>query len=496
MKTQYSISAIAVLSFSQVIANDNINKEKQEQRKPNILFVMSDQHRRQAMGFMKEDPVITPNFDAFSNEAVTFMNAYSAHPVSGPNRACLFSGQYTQNNKVFGNDCRLINSGKSMGYLFRNNGYSTGYIGKWHLDGHENGKYAYVPRERRQGFEYWLISQGHRHFDGQYYGDKDSLISTGRWMPDYETEKAIEFIQNKHNEREDKKPFCLVVSYAPPHNGMGPGFQNKYNIGHWNALLKDLPIRKGGGFAAPKRFEEMYTPAKKLPRRENVQKVDNKESYPILPGYFGAITSIDENFGRLIAALKESGEWENTIIVYTSDHGELLGSHGRVYKDLWYEESIGVPLMISYPGKLKPQKTNQLINSIDLLPTLLGLAGIEIPREIDGIDYSAFMYGKKSKVPNRIFFQFDRGVLNDKGPDRYYRAVRTDRYTYVAAMLPYYDQFIGKHKQVLYDNKKDPYQLHPIFPGQGHDEIINNLRTCVMQWCEKTNDPFFSKYWK
>lgn len=146
---------------------------------------------------MKEDPVITPNLDKFAKEAVTFTRAYSAHPVSGPNRACLFSGKYTQNNKVFGNDCRLEDDGNGMGALFKKSGYSTGYIGKWHLDGHEGGKYSFVPRERRLGFEYWLISQGHRHFDGRYYGDKDSLIVTGRWMPDYETEKALEFLKNR-----------------------------------------------------------------------------------------------------------------------------------------------------------------------------------------------------------------------------------------------------------------------------------------------------------
>lgn len=246
----------------------------------------------------------------------------------------------------------------------------------------------------------------------------------------------------------------------------------------------------------PKRFEEMYEPADKLPRRKNVEKVDNKESYPALPGYFGAITSIDENFGKLIQELKDSGEWENTIVVYTSDHGELLGSHGRMYKDLWYEESIGVPLMISYPAKLKPKKAAQLINSIDILPTLLELAGIEIPEVIDGNSYADYMNGKEKETTDKIFFQFDRGVLNDNGPDRYYRAVRTKRYTYVAAMSPYYDQFVGKNKEVLYDNEKDPYQLHPIFLGEKYDAIMNELRTAVMDWCEQTHDPFFSKYWK
>lgn len=236
MDIRYPIHIFALLSLSQ--ASSAQKKPAMDQKKPNVLFVMSDQHRRQALGFMKEDPVITPNLDKFAKEAVTFTRAYSAHPVSGPNRACLFSGKYTQNNKVFGNDCRLEDDGNGMGALFKKSGYSTGYIGKWHLDGHEGGKYSFVPRERRLGFEYWLISQGHRHFDGRYYGDKDSLIVTGRWMPDYETEKALEFLKNRNGERDEGKPFCLVVSYAPPHNGMGPGFQNKHNIGHWNALLK------------------------------------------------------------------------------------------------------------------------------------------------------------------------------------------------------------------------------------------------------------------
>lgn len=146
--------------------------------------------------------------------------------------------------------------------------------------------------------------------------------------------------------------------------------------------------------------------------------------------------------------------------------------------------------MISYPAKLKPKKAAQLINSIDILPTLLELAGIEIPEVIDGNSYADYMNGKEKETTDKIFFQFDRGVLNDNGPDRYYRAVRTKRYTYVAAMSPYYDQFVGKNKEVLYDNEKDPYQLHPIFLGEKYDAIMNELRTAVMDWCEQTHDPF------
>lgn len=455
------------------------------ENKPNLLFIFADQWRRQAIGFLNEDPVHTPILDGFASESKVFNNAFACSPICTPNRACLFTGLYPFNSKVTRNDTQLSYANQdTIGRILKRNGYQTGYIGKWHLDGVKCN--VPVPREGHQGFDFWYMSLGHQHFVLNYQDGRDleqkEIITTSSgigWMPDHETDIAIDYIR-KHK----KAPFSLFVSFAPPHTGGGPGYLEKRN--------EKWPFSQL--YAAPERFEKMYKNPETLPRRSNVQLYQGIDTSCILPGYFGAVTSIDENIGRMLRCLKDEGLEGNTIVVVTSDHGEMLGSHGRLTKGIWYEESVGVPFLIRWPQYIKPGKEEALLNSIDVMPTLLDLMQLPIPENIDGKSLAPILLeSDENNKPEAVYLCFDKGAINEK--DRHWRAIRTSKYTYVTAQRNYYHSLVGEYGRVLYDNYNDPYQLNPIFSDQGYDKVIENLHDMMQDWLGRMGDPFLTEHW-
>jgi arylsulfatase A-like enzyme len=451
MKVKYYLLLALVFTVThhfQVSAQ--VNKKG---KKPNVIFIMADQWRRQAVGFMKEDSVQTPHLDQLAKEGVAFKRAYAARPICSPNRASLLTGRYPINHHIIMNDMVLADSLASLGNQFKKASYQTMYIGKWHLD----SDFDYTEPEKRSGFnDYWLQTIAHNHYmTGYFEQNNKKRQSANRWEPDFLTDKAIAEIDKNNNQ-----PFTMVISYGPPHTGGGKGFEESREPG--KRVNKE--IKYGYGYGSPKKYEDMYQPFTKIPRRPNVKLVGNDDSNFVLPGYFGAITSIDENIGRLIKHLKDIDQYDNTIFVFTSDHGEMLGSHGKMTKGVWLEESVGVPLIITGPGVKKNIKTDKLINSIDILPTLLGLSKLPISSGIDGKDYSSFLQGKKFDAPNQVFLSFDKGSEQEK--DRAWRTIITDDYSFTVSDAAVYNRkgnHVGEDGIVFYKLKSDPYQMSPIY---------------------------------
>jgi len=460
---------------------------------PNLLFVFADQYRKQAVGFMNEDRVITPNLDQFAKEGVTFTNAVSCCPICTPFRSMLMTGRFPMStgmtaNCMPGTDLELKENEICIGDLLKANGYTTGYIGKWHLetpslnrsknpiDGATDAWDGWTPPgPRRHGFDFWYAYNSNaKHFNPNYWKDSPERIDVKQWSVAHETDVAIDFLENRPSDA----PFALFMSWNPPHNP----------------------------YIAPEEYKRLYD-GKATPDRPNV-KPDEKYRERFR-GYLGAVSSCDDHFAKLMAYLDENGLAENTIVVFTSDHGEMMGSHGRYAKSIWYDESIGIPFMIRWKNHIKPAMERMPFACYHFMPTLLGLMGIDIPGSVEGTDYSDLILGKPQKKaasaviasygnPAKLLAVGQEPSIWAKQADELhrsgidwktvgYRGLRTERYTYVVNRGRKGDDL----KRILFDNREDPYQLNPITAVQaGENEIMQKLDKELQKELEKMHDPF------
>jgi uncharacterized sulfatase len=276
------------------------------------------------------------------------------------------------------------------------------------------------------------------------------------WSTKHEADVAIEFIRNTQGKyRDPNKPFAIFISPNPPHT----------------------PFNQ-----VPKKYVDMYEGKtyKDLLNRPNVD-LDNPhpQAKQHVKNYFAAVTGTDEQFGRILDALKQQKLEDNTVVVFTADHGEMMGSHNRMHKGVPYEESIGIPFIIHWSGKIPARRDNLLLGPADMMPSLLGLMGLadHIPSDTEGSNYSAIMLGKPGARPTSALY------LNCSGQRGGHRGLRTHRYTF--AINRRKDR---KNEILLFDNKKDPYQLENI--AESSPEIVHRLTGELNQWLRKTNDPW------
>lgn len=434
------------------------------QKQKNLLFVFADQWRRAAVGCAGEDPVYTPNMDRFAGSGVWCTNAVSACPLCSPHRASLFTGRHPLSTGVFTNckkglSMRLQDSEVTLGDLLHSAGYRTGYIGKWHLDEPEQNREehpvsgarawdAYTPPgPGRHGFEEWYsYGAWDDHFHPHYWSDTPAMLQVDQWSPEHETDRAIEFLQ-----RADERPFALVLSWNPPHTPYEMVPQRYLDL-----YPEDIPLRSNvcAEHLHCHTGEQMdFTPAQ---LREKTRQ------------YYAAVSGLDDQFGRLLDALEKTGRMQDTCIVLTADHGDMLGSHGLMAKHVWYEESVGIPLMLAGPG-LSPGRCGSVIGSADVLPTLLDWLEIPIPASVEGRsfwqairthriqdDAAAFLCA----CPGRDVFLQEFAQAGRDPRDFGWRAVRTQRWTYVveAGYTP-----VPQLRRYLYDLEIDPLQQHPLY---------------------------------
>ncbi len=454
------------------------NSETKTDEQPNLLFIFPDQLRPQALGFMDEDPVFTPNIDQFAKEAVVFKNAVSNRPLCTPYRGMLMTGKYCFSTKLLTN-CNTY-SRKFGNYLredetcfpdvLNQNGYFCGYIGKWHLDAptHEEGPdvddwrkavwESYTPPgPKRHGFKFWhAYGCNNRHNDPYYWVNnapvEDTLFAK-KWSPEHEADVAIDFIQTNKD-----KPWALFVSMNPPH---GPYHE------------------------VPQKYRDHYAniPVDSLLNRPNVPKGKKGDiGRKNVQDYFACVTGVDDQFGRIMKALEESGQKENTIVVFSSDHGEMMGSHGLLQKVVWYEESFLIPFIIRWPKELKPGLNDLHLNVPDVMPSLLSLLGLEekIPEKVEGKNYADVILGKSDGKPEFSLYL----NCNYPNPERGMRGIRTDRYTFVVQK----NKEGGIENYLLFDNQNDPYQLKNM--AKENPELINEFQDKMINELSKINDPW------
>lgn len=463
-------------------------------KRPNLLIVLVDQMRTMAMGCAGNEQVKTPCLDAFAAQGASMDHAVSAIPVCTPARACLLTGRYPLSHTTLTNNSMLPPDMPSMGKMLKDAGYATGYIGKWHLAGegyigetsYNGGHVGYIPPgEMRHGFDYWAVHHcSHKYDRAFYYRDEPEPITIDGWEPDGQTDLAIEFMRRRAT-ADTRTPFSLVLSWGPPHTPFGapPEF---------SALYDPAQIRFRGNVEFSERFLRCDN---RLPYR------DMKEPEAILrhftAGYWAAISNLDWNFGRILDALDEMGLRDDTVVVFTSDHGEMLGSHGHMHKLQPWDESVRIPFLVRYPGLIPAGlRSNAPFGLPDVLPSLFSLMGIQIPAGVEGCDLSELLLGRDDTGPESAFLVWPCNAVSwgKKWTDlsegrsalpvgfmRPYRGVRTRTHTYVRDRAGPW---------LLYDNEHDPLQQNNLVAGGSTHAVPQELETMLQDWLDRTGDTF------
>ncbi|MCK5759488.1 MAG: sulfatase [Clostridiales bacterium] len=415
--------------------------------KPNIVFIMADQMRGSAMGKGNEE-VYTPNLDKLATEGTLFTRAVSNTPVCSPVRASIITGLHTLSHELVNNDKALRTDVKTLGHCLNEAGYKCGYIGKWHMDCADRGVFV-PPGPRRQGFDdFWAsYNCNHRYFEGYYYlNDNPEPIWIDGYEPFEQTRIAIEYLQNKSKERE---PFCLFLSYGPPH----------------------CPYDE-----VPQKYKDMYPPEKIQPRLNASNNIDlNKVS-----GYYSHITALDECVGNLLNNIDKFELKDNTLVIFTSDHGDMLYSQDRGWKCKPWRESIIVPFIARWPGYIPSNRvSNGLFSHVDIMPTLLSVAGALLPNDMQGKDMSELLKGDESAGQDSVFINYP--LSPKRFSFREWRGVVTKKYTYA--------RFKDK-RWVLYDDESDTYQLKNLIDNPDYENLAEELDETLKQWLIKLNDSF------
>jgi len=418
---QTATAGVAAAALGPIARPATAAEARRGAKPPNVVYLLADQWRAQATGYAGDPNAATPHLDRLAAGSVNLVNAVSGCPVCSPYRGSLMTGRYPLSHGVFLNDVCLSGDAVSFAQAFNAAGYQTGYIGKWHLDGH--GRSNFIPPERRQGFQFWRAAEcSHNYNRSHYYGDEPDKRFWQGYDAAAQTEAARRYIREHR-----RGPFALIVSWGPPHN----------------------PYQ-----TAPEAFRQRFTP-EEIVLRKNVPEAARASARRDLAGYYAHIAALDTCAGRIIETLADCGLEENTILVFTSDHGDMLGSQGERRKQRPWDESIRVPFLVRYPREFggEGRKLTSPLNAPDILPTLLGLCDAEIPGTVEGADRSGLLRGRETDGDGAALITCPSpfGEWTRPQGGREYRGVRTTRYTYVRTL---------EGPWLLYDNREDPFQLN------------------------------------
>jgi arylsulfatase A-like enzyme len=395
------------------------------ERKPNVLYVIADMQRPQSMGCYGDTNARTPNLDKFAKQGLQLNAAISPTPVCCPYRAALMSGQCSHHNGMLSNGCKFAPTTKCMGETFRDAGYEMGYLGKWHLG-----------KAKKAGDPTWGFPE---------VGTKYGVYEFER-SPTPTTDLGLEFIAEKSKA---EKPWFLVVSWIMPH----------------------------APYKAPHGYAEHFPHPSIRPNIPAGKPHDYAEKN--LPDYYGMIEKIDAEFGRLMKALSDAGVADDTIVIFSSDHGDMIGSQGYIAKRWPYEESARVPFLMRYPRALKAgRQIDDPFSIIDAYPTIARFAGLRVPTNVDGEDFSKFFTGKASSPPRSyVYLEMPYAFVPWPG----WRAIRTRDMMYAR---------IVDRPWLLYNVKDDPYETNNLISNsaltkQWDDRLASAMKQYGDSWSEK-----------
>jgi len=484
----------------------------QSDPRPNIVFIMSDDHAYQAISAYSNKLIATPNIDKIAHEGVLFQKAFVTNSICGPSRAAILTGKYSHLNGFIDNDHRFDGEQLTFPKIFHDNGYATAIIGKWHLG------------TEPTGFDFWDILPG----QGHYYNP--DFIRMGRdtvypgYVTDIITENAIDWMkQNK------TKPFLLMLHNKAPHRNWMPPLKylNEFNNvnfplpGNFNDDYKDrlaLQIQKltvGAQLSVvydskvpcdtciedsinkwvkgewEREFGRLSPDQKETWEKmmkveyEEFSKIKNKNERKkwqfqrYMEDYLRCIKSVDDNVGKVLDFLKESGLDKNTIVVYTSDQGFYLGEHGLYDKRFMYEESFRTPLIIHAPQSKNVEVYNSdLVINIDIAPTLLDLAGIQIPKDMQGVSMKPLVMGEKvQNWRKELYYHYYEKSF---GLTKHY-GIRTERFK----LIHFYDPVDSWE---LFDLQTDPMEMSNLINMPDKQDIVTDLKIRLKKLQDKYKD--------
>ena len=449
-------------------------------RQPNLVYVFADQLRYQSCGYAGDEKAHTPNIDRLASESANLCNAVSGTPMCAPYRASLFTGKYSSSTGMVINELRMNPNHECFGHVLHRNGYNTAYIGKWYLwanvlGNHHDPKHSYIPAgPYRLGFDgYWAAYNfHHQYFDTYYHTESPERITIEGYEPDGQTDLAINRLRQATG---SDKPFAMFLSPGTPHD--------PWRVD--NVPEAYYQIFHGVDFPLPPNYLPENDPHADSWARMSPQ--EREELGEWMRVYYAMTANLDWNVGRLLDAIDEAGLRENTIVVFTPDHGEMFGAQGRRAKNIFHEEAIRVPFLIRWPEHIPAGHISDVcLNTPDIMPTLLSMMGLPIPEKVEGLDLSHCALGNAGPEPDAAFLQ---GMgCTAKWEDGYeWRALRTKQYTYAI--------YHADRSELLFDNLADPYQKHNLINESLSADTLEHFRDMIKAHMEELNDTFEACTW-
>ena len=453
----------------------------------NVIYILSDDHRYDFMGFTGKVPGLqTPNMDRLAKEGAHFKNAFVTTALCSPSRASILTGQYAHTHTVVDNAAPAPANLVYFPEYLQKAGYQTAFLGKWHMGGDSD--------EPRPGFDHWISFRG----QGVYYNPllningQHKQYSDSAYISDILTDEALSWLQ----QRKKNKPFFMYLSHKAVHAEFQPA---KRHHGRYRQIQIQYPASM---FMTATPQSKKFTKGKlQLPEagqvKFNYQDIPNwvrAQRYSwhgvdymyhgqtdfdrFYQDYLETLLGIDDSIGRVLAFLKENGLDEETVVFYMGDNGFSFGEHGLIDKRHAYEESMRVPLLARAPGLIKPgTEINQMVLNLDIAPTILDLAGLKKPKQMQGVSALPLMVGQQIPWRDKVFYEYYWENAFPQTPTMH--SIRTDRYKFTRIHGTW-------DINELYDLVQDPYEVNNLIRSPEHQQLAKELNTQLWDWLEQT----------
>jgi N-acetylglucosamine-6-sulfatase len=422
--------------------------------RPNVVVILTDDQRHDAMSCAGHPFLKTPNIDRLAKEGVRFRNTFVTTSLCSPSRASMLSGLYAHSHKVTNNFTDYPNDLPSYPKRLQESGYETAYIGKYHM--------AEQHDDPRPGFDFWMSHKGQgNYFDNEFNINGKRQVIKG-YYTQVVTDHAVQWLKQEH-----KKPFCLVLGHKAPHGGPivpEPKYEKAFD---------KIDIEKPKNFSDFAEGKPAWLKESVPTWHGNAGPLYGQKEYPkFVRAYLATLLSVDESVGRVLAALKDAGTLDNTIIIYLADNGFALGEHGRVDKRTMYEESLRIPLVVRHPKLAKPRVVDEMVLNIDLAPSILDLCGAKPLEKIQGISWKPLLTGDTRRKRTSWLYEYNYEKEFPYTPN--VRGVRTEGWKYIH--YPHGDGKDDRYKAELYDLQNDPLEMKNLIADPKHAEKLKELK--------------------